>query len=278
VKPAPFDYARPASLEEAGRLLAREDVVAKALAGGQSLGPMLNLRLAQPELLVDITRIPELQRVEEADSAVVVGACVTHSAIEDGCVGGATGAVLAEVAHGVAYRAVRNRGTLGGSLVHADPAADWVACLAALGGEALVWGPAGRRAVPVEEFVTGAFEVDLAPSEILEGVRVPTLSPDARWGYYKFCRKTGEFAEAIGALLHDPARGILRAVVGATHGAPLVLADASELFGPDAVRAGRGNLERAAVARVVAGAGLGDDAYLQQIHRVALERAVAQLP
>lgn len=277
MKPVPFDYERPRRLDEAGELLAREDVMAKALAGGQSLGPMLNLRLAQPDLLVDLTGVPELQRLEETDDTLLIGACVTHAAVEDGCIGGVTGAVLARVAHGVAYRAVRNRGTIGGSLAHADPAADWVTCLMALGADALVWCPRGRRTVPVERFMAGAFEVNLTEGEILEAVRVPKLRPDARWGFYKFCRKTGEFAEAMGAVLHDPGRGVLRAVIGATHGAPLVLADASTLFGRDARSAGPRTLDRAAVEEAVATAGLSDDPYLLQIHRVALERAVAQL-
>ena len=97
----------------------------KILAGGQSLGPMLNLRLAQPDLLVDITRIPELKRVEETDDSLSIGACVTHADIEDGRVPDVTGGALRDVARGIAYRAVRNRGTIGGSLAHADPSADW---------------------------------------------------------------------------------------------------------------------------------------------------------
>lgn len=121
MKPAAFDYERPQSVADACALLAREDVIAKPLAGGQSLGPMLNMRLAQPELLVDLTRIPEMHRVETAGNAMEIGACVTHSELEDGCVPGVTGNVLAGVAANIAYRAVRNRGTVGGSLAHADP-------------------------------------------------------------------------------------------------------------------------------------------------------------
>ena len=117
---------------------------AKVLAGGQTLGPMLNLRLAQPALLVDITRIPELAAVSEDADAVTIGATVTHAAIEDGRVPDPTGGFLARVARGIAYRAVRTRGTIGGSLAHADPAADWLSCLAALGAEVVIAG-AGRQ-------------------------------------------------------------------------------------------------------------------------------------
>lgn len=143
MKPARFDYERPTSLGDALALLGTGERVVKCLAGGQSLGPMLNLRLVQPDLLVDITRIPELTRVEEDDDGLLLGACTTHAAIEDGRVPDVTGGVLPAVAQGIAYRAVRSRGTIGGSLAHADPAADWLACLTALGAEIVVHGASG---------------------------------------------------------------------------------------------------------------------------------------
>jgi carbon-monoxide dehydrogenase medium subunit len=126
MKPAPFDYARPSSLADAIALLASDELSLKLLAGGQSLGPMLNLRLVQPDLLVDITAVPELRRAEADGDGVLIGACVTHADIEDGRVPDPTEGVLPAVARGIAYRAVRNRGTIGGSLAHADPAADWI--------------------------------------------------------------------------------------------------------------------------------------------------------
>ena len=186
MKPTRFDYERPARLEDALALLADGDGLAKVLAGGQSLGPMLNLRLVQPGLLVDVTRIPELTRVDEDGDGLVLGACVTHAAIEDGRVPDVTGGALAEVAGGIAYRAVRNRGTIGGSLAHADPASDWTSCLAAIGAEVIVCGAAGRRTVAVADFMVGVFETVLASAEIVEAVRVPRLSPDSRFGFYKF--------------------------------------------------------------------------------------------
>ena len=149
MKPAPFNYARPSTLAGAIALLKREDLAVKLLAGGQSLGPMLNLRLAQPDLLVDITAVPDLLRVETEDDGLLIGACVTHADIEDGRVPDPTDGALPAVARAIAYRAVRNRGTIGGSLVHADPAADWITALAALGADAVVRGPAGQRRLPV---------------------------------------------------------------------------------------------------------------------------------
>ena len=157
----------------------------KFIAGGQSLGPMLNLRLAQPDLLVDLTGIAELMQVEETADSLSIGACVTHSDIEDGRVPDLEGGVLRSVARGIAYRAVRNRGTIGGSVAHADPSADWIACLAALGASVLVRGATGRRSVPIEEFMLGVFETALAPGELVQAISVPRVSPRAQWGYYK---------------------------------------------------------------------------------------------
>jgi len=272
MKPAPFEYARASSLSDAIALLASEERVAKPLAGGQSLGPMLNLRLAQPEVLVDITRAPELRRADEDDDGVLIGACVTHADIEDGRVPDPTGGALVEVAGAIAYRAVRNRGTIGGSLAHADPAADWISALAALGAEVIVRGPAGQRRLPVERFMSGAFETALAPGELLAAIRVPRLSPRRRWGFYKFCRKAGEYAHAIGAVLFDPERAICRAVMGATEGAPIVVADAASLLGDRPERLAR-TFERDIAAGLLEERGISDP-FERQIHVVALERAV----
>ena len=126
MKPAAFDFVRATSIAEATRLLAEANGAARLIAGAQSLGPMLNLRLAQPRLLIDITGIPELTRIEDDDETVTIGACVTTANIEDGRLPGRGLDMLSTVAAQIAYRAVRNRGTIGGSLCHADPAADWV--------------------------------------------------------------------------------------------------------------------------------------------------------
>ncbi len=265
MKPARFDYARPASLDEAVALLGTGAGVVKCLAGGQSLGPMLNLRLVQPDLLVDITRIPELTRVEEDGDGLLLGACTTHAAIEDGRVPDVTGGVLPAVAQGIAYRAVRSRGTIGGSLAHADPAADWITCLTALGAEVVIRGASGRRELALPALMRGVFETALEADEILEAVRIPRLGPGARWGYYKVNRKPGEFAHAIGAVLYDPERGICRAVAGATESRPIVIEDAGPLVT---------QYDRAAVLDILREGGLGADAYSLQIHAVALERAI----
>lgn len=273
MKPTRFEYERPADIAGVIALIRREDVAVKILAGGQSLGPMLNLRLVQPDVLVDITGIAELKRVEESADAIIVGACVTHADIEDARVPDVTGGALPGVARGIAYRAVRNRGTIGGSLSHADPAADWASSLAAIGAEVMIRGPAGQRNLALENFMTGVFEVALDPGEILEAVRIPRLSRSARWGFCKICRKTGELAQAIAAVLHDPERAVFRAVIGATESMPVVLSDATSLFSGKASGNRAGVFDAEAAKRVLIAAGMSDSID-NQIHVAALRRAI----
>ena len=272
MKPARFDYARPNDVASALEL-ARAHSSSKFLAGGQSLGPLLNLRLAQPDLLIDITAIKDLKRVEESRDGVTIGSCVTHADIEDGRVPDVTGGRLRAVAARIAYRAVRNRGTVGGSLAHADPAADWISAMSALGADAVIAGAQGERRAAVETLMTGVFECSLADGELLTGVHVPRLSPSARWGYYKYCRKTGELAQAIGAYLYDRDRSVCRAVIGAAGGPPIVVRNAEPLFADGA--AGPANIDRAAVSQAMAAQGMADP-FEQQIHFVCLQRAIAQ--
>jgi aerobic carbon-monoxide dehydrogenase medium subunit len=271
VKPVKFEYARPADVSAAMALGGREDVSVKFIAGGQSLGPLLNLRLVQPELLIDITGVEELKRVEEKANAILIGSCITHADIEDGRVPDVTGGAMRGVAAGIAYRAVRNRGTIGGSLAHADPSADWISALSALAAQAVVRGPRGQRRVAVEMLIRGVLEAELDPGELLMGVEVPRLSASSRWGYYKHCRKTGELAHAIGAFLYDPERAVCRAVIGATGSRPLVFTDATALFGGKP----SGVIDRALVERAMIAHGL-TDLIDQQIHFACLRRAILQ--
>ncbi|HET9714908.1 MAG TPA: FAD binding domain-containing protein [Pseudolabrys sp.] len=231
MKPAAFNFVRAANVGEATRLLEEASGDARLIAGAQSLGPMLNLRLAQPRILVDITGIPELKRIEDGNETVMIGACVTTANIEDGRLPGLGLETLASVARNIAYRAVRNRGTIGGSLCHADPAADWVSMLCVLEAECLIAGPGGMRRLRADQFITGAFTNALGPAEMLEAISVPRLSARGRCGYFKVCRKAGEFALAIGAVLVDPDRGKFRAVIGAAKGRPIIIANLNELRG-----------------------------------------------
>jgi carbon-monoxide dehydrogenase medium subunit len=267
MKPVAFEYERPGELTSAIALLTEGAGSAKVMAGAQSLGPMLNLRLAQPRLVVDVRGVPELLDVSDTGDAVFFGGCVTHAAIEDGRVSDPSQGLMREAAANIAYRAVRNRGTIGGSLCHADPSADWPNVLPVLGAIAVIAGASGRREVPVEQFMTGAFSTVLKDEEVLLGVRVPKLSESARWGHYKFCRKPGEFAEAMAALVVDRERNVCRAVIGATHGVPHVIHDAWFLAdGFDGDRA----------FAAIEAAGVDDDPYERRIHYAALERAAMQ--
>lgn len=274
MKPVAFDYARPTTLAGAIELLARTNLQVKLIAGGQSLGPMLNLRLAQPQLLVDITAIAELKACRVDGDGLTAGACVTHADFEDGRVPDVTRGALARVARSIAYRAVRNRGTLGGSLAHADPSADWLTTLTAMDATLLLRGPGGARRLALQAFVNGAFEVTLLPGELLEAVHIPRLSPEARWGYYKYCRKTGELALAAAAVLHDPARNVFRAVIGATEARPVVFADAAALFGGHA-GIDPARFEAGAADGALQAAGM-HDAIDRRMHVVALRRAMEQ--
>ena len=231
MKAAAFAYERPTDLGTALALMTNADGTAKIIAGGQSLGPMLNLRLVEPDLIIDISALSELKWAERRGDELVIGACVTHGDIEDSRIPDVTRGAMQRVAGTIAYRAVRNRGTIGGSLSHADPAADWVSALSALGARVTLRSAAGTRDLLIEEFVTGALESALRPGEIVEAVRVPAMTPSARWGYIKACRKSGEFAHAIAAVLIDPELATARVVIGALDAAPLVLGDAAALFG-----------------------------------------------
>lgn len=235
MKPVAFDYARPTTSEEAVRLLRAADPDARPVAGSQSLGPMLNMRLVRPSLLVDLRHCADLRQVTDEGDALVYGAAITHADVEDGRVPDATGGWLAAAARHIAYRAVRTRGTLGGSLAHADPAADWVTVMSGLGAEVVLRGPDGLRALAMADFMLGPFSTAALPGEILVGVRVRKRGLTARWGYWKYCRKTGEFAKAAAAVLVDPDRGETRLAVGALDRAPLVAADPQSLIDrPDA--------------------------------------------
>ncbi|MFY0612930.1 MAG: FAD binding domain-containing protein [Hyphomicrobiaceae bacterium] len=239
MKPVKFDYQSAATAPEVSAELAAGSGATKLVAGAQSIGPMLNLRLVRPDRLIDISMLPELRQAQKTADTVEIGAAVTHAEIEDGDVPGLTAdemskapiAWLRDAAANIAHRAVRNRGTLGGSLAHADPAADWVIVMTGLGATALLQGPEGHRRVSVSEFVTGPFETVLRPGELIAGVQIPRPGPGARWGYWKFVRQVGEFAKASATVLVDPDSLAPRIAVGALGRQPLLLdAEAAVAF------------------------------------------------
>ena len=273
MKAAAFAYERPTDLSAALALVARADGTAKIIAGGQSLGPMLNLRLVEPDLVIDISGLSELKFAERRGTELVIGACVTHGDIEDGRIPDVTRGAMQRVASAIAYRAVRNRGTIGGSLSHADPAADWTSALSALGAKVSLRSAAGARDLLVEEFITGALESALNPGEILEAVRVPAMTRSARWGYVKACRKSGEFAHAMAAVLIDPEQATARAVIGALDAAPIVLRDAAELFGGRITGDFKQQFDARVADAILTKAGVANAAD-RHIHVTVLRRAI----
>ena len=242
------------------------------LAGGQTLGPMLNLRLAQPALLVDITRIPELAAV--ARGCRLPSPSAPRSRTRPSRTAASpdpTGGFLARVARGIAYRAVRNRGTIGGSLAHADPAADWLSCLTALGADVEIAGAGGTRRVGVAGFVRGAMETELAGDELLVAVRIPKFS---RGGALRLpqdlpqdrrVRRRHRRRRARSGAAADAARGQHRRRRRRSSSTPGICISTA------------GNCQaRPTLQQRLVQAGLAGDAYDLKLHAVAVRRAIAQ--
>ena len=267
MKAAPFDYTRARDAAHAVELLAAADGerFAKIIAGGQSLGPMLNLRLAEPDLLVDVRTCPDLRRHHDDGETILYGAAVTHSEVEDGTVPDPCHGWLSGAARGIAYRAVRNRGTMGGSIAHADPAADWLVILLLLDAEVVVLGSEGMRTAALAGFVTGPFSTGLRADEVLVGIRIARRSSRVRYGYRKTAAKVGEFATAFCVALEDPERGESRAVLGAIERPPIVIDDLSDM----STTTGAEALVKARVP--------GLDVTSLRLHAVTLRRAVRDL-
>jgi len=192
VKAPSFAYAKPRALDDALALLARPE--SKALAGGQSLIPSLNMRLSSPELLVDITALEDLKGIRLDQEVVRIGALATHAEIERAEVIAKHVPMLAEAVRHVAHPAIRNRGTIGGSLALADPAAEYPACALALNATIVVAGAEGRRQVKAEDFFKGLFETALAPGELIVAVEFPAQLKDQRTAFAELTRRHGDYA------------------------------------------------------------------------------------
>ncbi|HVZ19639.1 MAG TPA: xanthine dehydrogenase family protein subunit M [Vicinamibacterales bacterium] len=189
--PTEFDYQRATSVDDALSKLAASNGAAKLLAGGHSLVPLMKLRLSEPQTLIDIGRIPELSGIRDEGVAIEIGAGTVHHAVATSALVAEACPALAEAAAAIGDQQVRNRGTMGGSVAHADPAADYPAALIALGAEIRVKGPKGARAVKAEDFFVDLFTVDLAPDEIVTAVRVPKVKASA---YAKLVQRASHFA------------------------------------------------------------------------------------
>jgi carbon-monoxide dehydrogenase medium subunit len=200
MKPARFGYARPETLGEALALLAKYGSDAAILAGGQSLMPMLNLRMATPAILVDINDIPDLDTIADRNNQIIVGARVRHNDALHSPLLTASNSLLVHALPSVAHAAIRNRGTLGGSLALADPAAELPACAVCLGAEIAVVSQRGERVIPASDFFRGLYATALEPDEMITRVAFPFL--DATWhvGFDEVARRSGDFAIAALAL------------------------------------------------------------------------------
>ena len=203
--PAMFDYFAPSTLEEATRLLKQHGPDAKLLAGGHSLIPLMKLRLASPQVLVDLNGVADLAGIEESDGHLRIGAMTRHAELEASELISDRYPLIADAAAVIADPLVRNRGTIGGSLAHADPAGDLASVMTALRAEVVLIGPAGRRAlpfggsknertVPIDDFLVGLFTTALEPNEVLTEVRVPMPNGGSGGAYEKLERKVGDFA------------------------------------------------------------------------------------
>jgi aerobic carbon-monoxide dehydrogenase medium subunit len=190
--PGPFEYVRPASVEEAIAALVEHGDDAKIMAGGHSLLPIMKLRLAMPAVVIDISRIPGMSYVRVDGDEVAIGAGTRHHELEKNDVAKAEVPILPYVASQVGDPQVRHRGTIGGTVAHSDPASDLPTALLALGGTAVVQGPNGRRSIPLTEFWLGFFETALAEDELIIEIRVPRTG-SAGWAYEKFTRRANDW-------------------------------------------------------------------------------------
>lgn len=213
MKPAPLTFVRPRSVADCLAVLDNQDETVKVIAGGQSLMPLIALRMSTPDTLVDVGRLTELTTVHTGPDAVVLGARVRHRQLVEGTVGSVP-AILGMAARHIGHDAIRNRGTLGGSLAHADPAAELPAVMVLVGAEIECRSrTGGARWLPAREFFVGPYQTAMLDEELLTAVRVPRPAPDARYGFVEFSPRHGDYARA-GALcvVHAGPHGTVRHV------------------------------------------------------------------
>jgi aerobic carbon-monoxide dehydrogenase medium subunit len=215
--PAQFEYHTPGTIKEALDLLARHKDDAKLLAGGHSLLPAMKLRLTQPKHLVDLRKLQGLSGIKEDGGTLVIGAMATHYAVESSPVVKSKCPVLAATAGQIGDPMVRNMGTIGGSLAHADPAADYPATIIAVGAEMVAEGPKGRRTIKADDFFKSLFTTALGPDEIMTEVRVPTGGPKVGSAYLKFPHPASRFAVVgVAAVLTMDDGKVVKASIGIT--------------------------------------------------------------
>ncbi len=220
MKPQAFDYARPASLDEAVALLTEAGEDARILAGGQSLMAVLNLRLAQPSVLIDISRVPDLNYVRASGKHLVIGAAATQGSVEWRAALATEVPLLAQAFPHISHFQIRNRGTVCGSIAHADPSAELPLALLALGGEVVLRSRRGQRTVAAADFFQGMLMTARAPDELLVEARYPLAQPGVRYAFDEFSGRHGDFAMCAVAAVVGP--DSIRLAVGGVSDRPTV--------------------------------------------------------
>jgi carbon-monoxide dehydrogenase medium subunit len=282
VKPAAFRYFAPRTVEEALDLLAEHGDDGKILAGGQSLVPAMNFRLARPAALIDINRIAGLDYVREEGGALRIGALARHARFEQPVAGGALGPFLPRVAHQIAHLPIRVRGTFAGSIAHADPASEWCAVAATLDAELVAVSRRGSRTLRPEAYFTGALTTALEPDELLSEIRLPLLGEEWRSGFAEFSRRAGDYALTMCAAFLRIEQGRIveaRLGVGAAADRPARIAEAERLLvgsdgGVEARRAA-GDAAAQAIENPLVDV-QADAEYRRDLVRAMVGRAVAQ--
>lgn len=232
MKPGKFTYHAPVSLDAVFQLLAEHGDDAKIIAGGQSLVPVMNLRLAQPEHLIDINGLSELDGIGQQNDHIRIGSLTRHAQIEASSLLIERCPVLPAAAKRIGHLAIRNRGTIGGSLSNADPAAEWSLMAILLDAQVSMLSSRGERQAQAKDFIQSVYTVDLEADEILTAVRFPSLAPDEGWGLNQICRRAGDFAivSVAATLILDSDGNIesLRLCIGSMDATPFRLGDVEQ--------------------------------------------------
>jgi carbon-monoxide dehydrogenase medium subunit len=282
MKPAPFQYHAPKTVEEAVATLAEvagED--GRVLAGGQSLVPIMAFRLARPAHLVDINGIEALSRLVVDGDKLCIGACVRHAAFHKPVVDGPLGRLLSAVVRHIAHYPIRTRGTFCGSLAHADPASEWCLVAAALGAEMVAQRAGGTRTIAAQDFFRGIMTTALQEDELLTQVRLPILPADTRFGFYEFNRRAGDFALGMALTTYRLQNGVMsepRVALGGVEVQPRRIAAAEQALAGRAP--GKQAFEAAADAAMAAVDPLEDVTtsadYRRDLTRTVTRRALEQ--
>ena len=288
MKPSRFRYYRASSLQEALDLLSGAAADGKLLAGGQSLIPLLNLRLARPEALIDLNPIPGLSYIRSEGKEIAIGALTRHREMEFSAVLAKELPILVEAISQIGHPAIRNRGTLGGSLAHADPAAELPCVLTALDAHLVAAGPDGERVIRAEDFFVGFYATALAHQEILRGVRIPRDRRLVGWSFLEFARRHGDFALSEASILLFAAGAgdrctSARVVVGGSVERPVRVAGVEKLIQDEAALGMQRNAlaellkqaERRAAAEIQSSGASGENSdYLSHLTGVLVRRGL----